>query len=74
MEETVIPLTEKELATTLAISFAALRARGHVGKTISDGFAADKLAASLWLGGFRPFKVEREPHGPSFMSKMPKPD
>lgn len=56
MEE-LAPMTEKDLANSIAIAFAALRARGDIGKRVSDGFCADKLAASLWRGNLRPFKI-----------------
>lgn len=50
------PLTEAELSRAIAIAFSALRARGELGARIKDGFAADKLARSLWLGGLRPYQ------------------
>lgn len=51
------PLTEAQLAREIEIAFSALRARGELGARIRDGFAADKLARSLWLGGLRPYRT-----------------
>jgi hypothetical protein len=57
-KEPLLPVSEAEFATALAITIAALRARKKVRATYDDAYNAKNIAESLWLGGMRPFHID----------------
>lgn len=56
-DEPLTPMTEADLAAAIHITVAAMRARGEIkAATAADGFAK-ALAAKLWRGNVRAFRL-----------------